>query len=115
MSRDQRQMPVIVLMDKETLGDHMMIREWFENSRFSTWESSNVFDALEQLSDFTVRNRPDVVLLDVDCCEAQLPLVKNVAGLPTVAIASESGKETSKYFHTDLGQMASRLEELIPH
>jgi hypothetical protein len=115
MDRDQRQMPVIVLMDKETSGDHMMIREWFENSRFSTCEASNVFDALEQLSDFTMRNRPDVVLLDVDCCEEQLPLVKNVADLPTVTIAGDGKKVANKYFHADLGKVASRLDELIPH
>jgi len=34
MDRDQRQMPVIVLMDKETSTDHSTIRQWFEDSRF---------------------------------------------------------------------------------
>ena len=35
MDRELRQMPVIVLMDKETSTDHPMIRQWFEDSRFS--------------------------------------------------------------------------------
>ena len=113
----QRQMPVIVLMDKESSGDQAMIRQWFEDSRFSTCESSNVFEALEELSDFTIRKRPDVVLLDVDCCEDELPLVREVSDLPVMAVSgrtSDKAKSADKFYHTNFGQVVSRLNELIP-
>jgi CheY-like chemotaxis protein len=104
-------------MDKETSGDQAMIRQWFEDSRFSTCEASNVFEALEQLSDFTIRTRPDVVLLDVDCCEDELPIVREVSDLPVMALSGErSGKRTKpdKFHPGSFGQVVSRLNELIP-
>ena len=106
-----QQMPVIVLMDKDTSGDQAMIRQWFEDSRFSTCEASNVFEALEHLSDFTIGSRPDVVLLDVDCCEDQLLFVSEVSDLPVMAL---SGKHADKKNHSSFGQVVSRLNELIP-
>ena len=120
MDRDQRQMPVIVLMDKETSSDHSTIRQWFEDSRFSTFEASNVFEALEEISDFTIECRPDVVLVDVDSCEENLPVVRNMTGVdgfPVLALSGQSQRtssSTAKYFHGSLGQMASQLDKLIP-
>jgi len=117
MDRDQKQMPVIVLMDKETSGDRTMIRQWFEDSRFDTLEASNVFEALEEISDFTVKSRPDVVLLDVDSCEKNLPLVANMAAindLPVVTFSKSKAAGSGKYFQSELGQIASQLDKLIP-
>lgn len=112
-----QQAPVIVLMDKDCKGERSEIRQWFEDSRFSTCEASNIFEALEQLSDFTLRNRPDVVLLDVDCCEDDLPIVQNVAGLPTMAITwnkEHMPKGKGQDFHSNMGQVAVHLNKLIP-
>lgn len=119
MDRDQRQMPVIVLMDKETSSDHSVIRQWFEDSRFSTYEASNVFEALEEISDFTIEYRPDVVLVDVESCEENLPIVRDMSGTNEFPILALSGKDKTsglgKYFPANLGQMASQLDKLIPH
>jgi CheY-like chemotaxis protein len=117
MVPDQRQTPVIVLMDKETSGDQAMIRQWFENSRFSTCEASNVFEALEQLSDFTIKTRPDVVLLDVDCCEQELPFVREVSDLPVMALSGKTkgkAKKAENFYQASFGQVVSRLNRLIP-
>jgi CheY-like chemotaxis protein len=115
MALNQQQMPVIVLMDKETSNDQAMIRQWFEDSRFSTCEASNVFEALEHLSDFTIGSRPHVVLLDVDCCEDQLPIVREVSDLPVVALSGKvNGTKADKYNHASFGQVVSRLNKLIP-
>jgi len=115
MALNHQQMPVIVLMDKETSNDQAMIRQWFEESRFSTCEASNVFEALEHLSDFTIGSRPDVVLLDVDCCEDQLPIVREVSDLPVVALSGKvNGTKADKYNHASFGQVVSRLNKLIP-
>ena len=115
MALNHQQMPVIVLMDKETSNDQAMIRQWFEESRFSTCEASNVFEALEHLSDFTIGSRPHVVLLDVDCCEDQLPIVREVSDLPVVALSGKvNGTKADKYNHASFGQVVSRLNKLIP-
>jgi DNA-binding response OmpR family regulator len=113
-------MPVIVLMDKETSGEHSQIRTWLEHSRFSTFEASNVFEAFEEISDFTIESRPDVVLVDVDSCEDDLPIVRNIAAMSDLSVMALSGKSASdsagpgKYFHSSFGQMASQLDKLIP-
>ena len=120
MDRDQRQMPVIVLMDKETSSDHSTIRQWFEDSRFSTFEASNVFEALEEISDFTIERRHDVVLVDVDSCEEKLPIVRTMAGVDSLPVLAFSGRNNrsaasaGKYFQASLGQMATQLDKLIP-
>jgi hypothetical protein len=41
------------------------VRIWLTNSGFVTWEAKDVRHALEEISDFTVKQRPDVVLLEV--------------------------------------------------
>lgn len=120
MDQDQRQMPVIVLMDKETSTDHSTIRRWFEDSRFLTLEASNVFEALEEISDFTIECRPDVVLVDVDSCEDNLPIVRTMAGVDGLPVLAFSGRgkrtaaSTGNYFQASLGQMATQLDKLIP-
>ena len=118
MVPEQQHVPVIVLMDNESSDDLAMIRQWFENSRFATCESSNLFEALEELSDFTIRTRPDVVLLDVDCCEDQLPIVREVSDLPVVALSrkhAKKGTAADKFCHANFGQVVSHLNRLIPH
>lgn len=41
------------------------VRMWLTESGFVTWEAKDVCHALEEVSDFTVKRRPDVVLLEV--------------------------------------------------
>ena len=115
MDRINGQVPVIVLMDKETAGEHSQIRRWFEDSRFSTCEASNVFEALEQLSDFTIQKRPDVVLIDVDCCEDELPIARDVAGLPVMTLSKNTRtKNAGTFYPANLGAVVSKLNRLIP-
>jgi hypothetical protein len=115
MDRSQKHLPVIVLMDKETAGEHSQIRRWLEDSRFATCEASNVFEALEQLSDFTIRSRPDVVLVDVECCEDELPIMQNVSELPVLTVSRKAkSKAVGAYYASSLGQVASELNQLIP-
>jgi hypothetical protein len=112
----QKHVPVIVLLDKQVSGERTEIREWFENSRFATCEATNVFEALEQLSDFTIETRPDVVLLNVDCCDDEMSMVENMSDVPVVAFP-HGGRPgaTGKYFNANIGKMVSRLNELIPY
>jgi CheY-like chemotaxis protein len=118
-------MPVIVLMDKETSDDRIAVREWFENSRFSTCEAADVFEALEGISDFTTATRPDVILLDVDSCEDDYQLIhdtmepsRETDEMPILALSAEAGAGASTAsscsFRGSLGQVAAHLDELIP-
>jgi len=105
----QQHVPVIVLLDKQVSGERTEIKEWFAHSRFSMCEAMNVFEALEQLSDFTIESRPDVVLLNVDSSDDEMTMVENISEVPVVAFG------TGRYFNANMGKMVSRLNELIPH
>src|SRR5438093_1518566 len=120
MDREQRQMPVILLMDKASSGERGTIRQWFQNSRFSTFEAANVFEALEEISDFTIEACPDVVLVDVDSYENDFPIMRDMAGITDLSImtlssmTSSSKKSDSDCFHGSLGQVATHLDKLFP-
>lgn len=122
MDRNQRRMPVILLMDKNSSNERITVREWFENSRFSTCEASNVFEVLEEISDFTMQQRPDVVLLDVDSCDVDFQLVRDmietsagVDDLSIMALSSQVPKPSNgSCFQGNLGQVATRLDKLFP-
>jgi len=125
MDREQRLMPVIVLMDKETSDDRNAVVEWFENSRFLTCEAADVFEALEEISDFTTATRPDVILLDVESCDGDYQLVHDTIepstesnDLPILALAADGeiveAGVTRSCFRGSLGQVAEHLDTLIP-
>ena len=119
MERGQRHVPVILLMDKRTKADRGDVIDWLDHSRFSSYEASNVFEALEELSDFTIKERPDIVLLDVESCENQASLMRNMSGMEDLAImALSSGSSfvaTDGCFNGTLGQLATHLDKLIPN
>jgi len=119
MDRGQRYVPVILLLDKRASADRSDVINWFDNSRFSTCEASNVFEALDELSDFTIKERPDVVLVNVESCETELSLMRDMSGMEDLAImALSSGSSivaTDGCFRGNLGQLATHLDKLIPN
>ena len=94
---------------------------WLEKSGYSTCEATNVFQALEQVSDFTVGTTPDVVFLHVDRIEAELAMLEHILltanGDFHASVIAFPGQETQKQINHDtsgLGALARQLERLIP-
>ena len=122
MERNQPHPPVILLLEKEKENARGTLLKWLEESGFLTCEALDVFDALEEISDFTVRTRPDVILLNVESSRADFPLVREMvcssAGDPELPIVafSENGRSerTDGCFEGNISQLAARLETLIP-
>jgi len=111
---------VILLLGKRNTGrDEVDV--WLEDSPYSTCEATNVFQALEQISDFTVGQTPDVVFLHVDAIAAELEMLENMLlsanGDFHASVIAYSGHETLKQPNQDIsgiGALASQLERLIP-
>src|SRR4051794_8193050 len=57
-------MTFVLLLDQKAPGKRD-VQEWLNKNGLVSWLANDVPHALEELSDFTVRNRPDVVLLEV--------------------------------------------------
>lgn len=122
MERVEVRSSVIVMVEADNSNDRNDIHKWFEDSRFNVFDAINIFDALEAVSDFTVRDRPDVVLLNVDCCDNDLPLIfttfaaaspdanPQILGVKT-KLDGWSGESCCK---GDLAHVAARLDRLIP-
>lgn len=55
---------VVLLFDAMSPG-HGYLKQWLRDRGYLTWEANDICHAIEELSDFTVKTRPDVVLLAV--------------------------------------------------
>ena len=111
--------PVILVLGKRE-GIHDEVDTWLENSRFSAHEATDVFQALEHVCDFTVRDTPDVVYLHADRVEAEMHMLESM--LATTAgdtcasvIAFPDSELRSDPTGADrIRGLSRQLEQLIP-
>lgn len=109
--------PVVLLLDRRG-KDIDRIDEWLAESRYSTSEAADVFQVLEQLSDFTVRERPDLVFVHVDSMASDLSFMRKLtetnADEPDVPIIAFGADEARKDSTTPFAGLADRLDRFIP-
>ena len=122
MKQEYTHLPVILLLDGNAV-DKEFIKNWFKKSRFSTSETIDIFQALEELSDFTVRCRPDVILLEVNSLTEDFLAVKKMVQtssgkceFPIFAL-SDSGEiiNHKECFEGNLTQLKTQLNKMIPN
>jgi hypothetical protein len=119
MKTGTQHLPVILLLGKR-MGAEDDVDRWLENSRFSAHEATNVFQALEDISDFTVRDVPDVVYCHVDPIEADMQMLRNMllttAGDSCASVlAFPDNEPLSDYAKAErLGGLERSLDRLIP-
>ena len=122
MNHENTHQPVILLLDGSPSADNKFIKRWFEKSRFLTFEAHDIFDALEEISDFTVFQRPDVVLLEVPSMQQDFQLIKRMTHTDIgpnellIFAFSEGGKvvDDSDCFEGNLAQLEAKLNLMIP-
>lgn len=111
--------PVILMIETANEGERSSIRQWFEDSRFVVLDGTDIFSAIEEMSDFTMRGCPEVVLLNLDASASDLTMLRGVIdaemghGVP-IMMLSNRGREHAGCFTGDLTAIANRLEHLIP-
>jgi hypothetical protein len=122
MNTDFKHLPVILLVDTAK-SSCIAAREYLQQSRFRTWEAANVFEALEGISDFTLRSRPDVILLGVESITDDFQLLSELllhGGIdelefPIFALSGGSPLiEDVALFEGDLAEIEAKLEEMVP-
>lgn len=122
MRHETTHQPVILLIDANPATDNKFIKRWFEKSRFLTCERTDVFEVLEEISDFTMPQRPDVILLEVesmtDGFQIMRTLTHSVDGQnePQIFAFSESGAaiDGCECFEGNLAQLEAKLNRMIP-
>lgn len=55
----------VILLVEECSQENSLIKDWLESNNFSIRETTNVYDALDEISDFTIDRCPDVFMLPV--------------------------------------------------
>jgi hypothetical protein len=101
-------MTFVVLLDQKAPDKDVVQNRLTENG-LVTWRANDVQHAIEELSDFTVRDRPDVVLVEVAFLEdsfdtVRSALTKSTAGgdVTVLGMGTGSGNEL---FARDLEQL----------
>jgi DNA-binding response OmpR family regulator len=115
-TKKERSLPVVLMVEKNMAGERRALAEWLESSRFLACDATDVFDAIEELADFTVRDRPDIIVLDVDCCSENADLIRTIftSGKnepPILTFSSDAGRSKNC---PDLPALSDRLNSLIP-
>ncbi|MDQ3180014.1 MAG: hypothetical protein M3Q33_05790 [Acidobacteriota bacterium] len=121
IKREHSHQTVIVLVD-EKATDRCFVKEWFKKSRFSTNEATDIFQVMEEISDFTVRSRPDVVLLEVSSLATYFHIVKEMVQAPfdscrlLIFALSNTGNVVNhrECFEGNLTQVEAKLNKMIP-
>ncbi|MEP6703945.1 MAG: hypothetical protein ABJB34_03990 [Acidobacteriota bacterium] len=107
--------PVILLLGKGVKTNDE-VDAWLAESRYSAHEAADVFHVMEQISDFTVRDTPEVVYLHVDGIEGELAILEcmlaTTAGDSSASIIAFPGTERSS--SDPFVVLARQLDKLIP-
>lgn len=114
---------VILLLDEHLTADNAEAKEWLKESRFFTCEATDIFEALEDISDFTTPRRPDVVLIEVGSLSDDFSLVNEMVRTSSdetmcpIFALSNTGKVVNQKecFEGNLGQLTAELNKMIPH
>jgi len=112
--------PVVVMVDREDTGDGVAAREWVEQSSYNSCEAHDVFEAIEEMADFTMEFRPDVIVLDADSCEKETETVIHaldeihLSETPVqVLTVSESNVHAGGSYEVTSDELPAQLEVLI--
>ena len=122
MKHGQTHTPVILLLEDRLSDDSRFIRQWLSDSRYMTCEAQNAFEVLEEISDFTTRERPDVIILNVESSNNDLRSIRDIVKLgsddpdPAIICMTHSCEShgADDFFAPNARLVAARLEKLIP-
>ena len=111
--------PVILLLGKR-LKTNDEVDAWLAESRYSAHEATDVFHALEEISDFTVRDTPDVVYLHVDRLDSEMAMLEKMLATTvgdscasTIAYSDKDERSENASCDRFVG-LARQLDRLIP-
>jgi hypothetical protein len=112
----------ILLLGSMPQTENGEIKQWFEKSRFLTGEATDIFQALEIISDFTMRKCPEVILLDIDSFADDFPFINKMVSAMTIdgeisiLALSNSGKNirNKNYFEGNFAEIRTQLDKILP-
>lgn len=122
MKQERAPRTVILLVDGNASVNNDFMKEWLEKSPFMTNETANIFQALEEITDFTTAARPDVVLVEVDSLKNDFDHIRSLMhtfscadNFPILAL-SDSGKiiNDKECFEGNLAEVQAHIAKVLP-
>jgi hypothetical protein len=91
---------------------------WLGENGFVAWKANDVNHAIEELSDFTVRRRPDVVLLEVARLPQRFDKLRSAfcassGDVAVCAYSSDKADAGRPHFAYDLEQLKSIISSQV--
>lgn len=114
-NKEERSLPVVLMIDSGLTAERRALAEWLENSPFSACNAVDIFDAINEIADFTVKERPDVIVLDTEACHENLSLLRSVFQTEILKLSQNRPRPNARdCFEGDLAAVTDRLKKLIP-
>jgi hypothetical protein len=121
MRNQGRKQPVVLLIDSKPATETRAIKEWLDQGRFQTRHATDVFEVMEEITDFTVRQCPDVILLELNknSHHSARQLLGDSSGCPgsveifaLAEVPETTGATTAA--QGSFPRLRAKLDELIP-
>ena len=108
--------PIVLLLNKNSTKNNRSVRVWLKKNGFSMKEAANAFRAMEEISDFTVRLAPEVILIEAISPNLDFDLICEMFELESISIFAISEKENvinhQRCFEGNLSEIKARFTSL---
>lgn len=113
---------ILLLPDQNSCDE--LTAGWLSEMGLRAWKANDVEHVFEELSDFTVQNRPDVILLEVPALsrdyESVQTSIREFSGGTSVTVAAYGTKRTaehgdSRFVTMDLDELRSLICDEMPY
>lgn len=114
---------VILLLNKKFEKETEFAKKWFAKSRFDTKEVEDIFQAIEEIDDFTTSNHHRLFLLTVDLFSEDFCYIQKTAqsfsSQGKVSFMALSGSDKiinhSDCFEGSLSEISLKLDKIMPN
>jgi hypothetical protein len=107
---------MVLLFEHDECGQEL--GRWLGENGFIAWRANDVKHAIEELSDFTVRRRPDVVLLEVKSLPQKFDTLRNAfcrssGDVEVCAYADENTPADRQHFASNMEQLKTMISRQV--
>jgi len=100
--------PCVLFVNGTDANEYESVRRWLSDSRFQTYEASDIFDALEEMYDFMGSEMPNVIVVH---SSEGADTMSNLTDDRFLYFSSAAGKPGCV---KDIRQLAEKLDTYFP-
>lgn len=120
MANRRYHQPVILLIDRQA-RENRLLKQWLQANEFCIHVATDIFEAIEEITDFTVRRCPDVILLEIDASardfvEEMFQTSTGASEIQIISFSLETPAQSrrSKSQAGNITQLKTTFNEVLP-